>query len=252
MSRADPEASFLHPNQAHLTQDPTVPPAQTLSNRDVVRVDNGLSVATAQRLQEFIDETLDYSLEVVNSFRVPRGFRFAYVLEKGNRYNMLLPFDDDKERQRQRDEQEAASISSPPPDSSVMLDAMNELLREAGTIGPILEELLGENAILYELACLISDPGSNRQAIHPDIVFQPDRIPLVACFVSLQDVDSSMGPTVFLPDTVLEDYHRKINNDAEADEMLKSIPSVISTLNMGDRSLYNPMVLHAGGGNESN
>ena len=60
-----------------------------------------------------------------------------------------------------------------------------------------------------------------------------------------------MGPTVFIPDTVSEDHHRRINDSILADEMLKTIPSCISTLDMGDCSLYNPMVLHAGGGNES-
>jgi ectoine hydroxylase-related dioxygenase (phytanoyl-CoA dioxygenase family) len=61
-----------------------------------------------------------------------------------------------------------------------------------------------------------------------------------------------MGPTVFIPDSVSEDHHRRINDDNLADAMLQNIPSCISTLKMGDCSLYNPTVLHAGGGNVSN
>jgi ectoine hydroxylase-related dioxygenase (phytanoyl-CoA dioxygenase family) len=61
-----------------------------------------------------------------------------------------------------------------------------------------------------------------------------------------------MGPTVFIPDTISEDHHRSINNKDLADQMLQNIPSSISTLGTGDCSLYNPMMLHAGGGNESN
>ena len=235
MSRADLEASFLLKNQYHLAEDPTTTHAQTLASRGCARVNNGLAISTAQNLQQFIDDTLELYLEEVNSFRQPRGFRFANVLEKENRFDMLLPFDDNAE----------ASSSSP------VMDAMGELLLDGGKIYPIIEELLGDDAVLYELACLISDPGSKRQEIHPDIVFRPGSIPLVACFVSLQDIDATMGPTVFIPDTVSEEHHRRINDSTLADEMLKTIPSCISTLDMGDCSLYNPMVLHAGGGNES-
>jgi hypothetical protein len=238
VSRADEEARFLLPNQSNLVQDTSIPFATTLATRGVSRVDNCLTPATALKLQEFIDNCLESSLEEVNSFKIPRAFRFANVLEKSNRWDLLLPFDDNLD-------DEATS-------SSVMIEAMNELLGVNGKIYPILEEVLGEDAILYELACLISDPGSNRQEIHPDIVFAPDETPLIACFVSLQDIDSTMGPTVFIPDTITEDHHRRINSQELADEMLQNIPSNISTLGTGDCALYNPMLLHAGGGNESN
>jgi hypothetical protein len=233
VSRADEEATFLLPNQSKLEQDESVPFASTLASRGVCRVNNCLTPATSSKLLQFIDETLDSSLEEVNSFKIPRAFRFANVLEKGNRWDLLLPFDEEE------------------PSVRVMIEAMNELLGENGKIAPILRELLGEDAILYELACLISDPGSNRQEIHPDIVFQPNEIPLIACFVSLQDIDATMGPTVFIPDTLSEDHHRRINDQSLADELLQNIPSKISTLGTGDCALYNPMVLHAGGGNVS-
>eukprot|EP00979_Chaetoceros_neogracilis_P008963 scaffold2014_cov213-Chaetoceros_neogracile.AAC.7 len=237
-SRADLEAGFLLPNQTDLQMDISRPSSQTLATRGVVRVDDGLSASTAQKLQDFVDDTLESSLVEVSTFKVPRNFRFANVLEKTNRWDMLLPFDDNQEEGE-----------SP---SAIMLEAMNELLGEGGKIGPIIEDILGEDAVLYELACLISDPGSNRQEIHPDIVYSKDEIPLIACFVSLQDIDSTMGPTVFIPDSVSEDHHRRINDDTLADAMLQNIPSCISTLKMGDCSLYNPTVLHAGGGNVSN
>jgi hypothetical protein len=229
-----------------LKQDTSIPFAETLALRGVARVNNGLSESTAYELQKYIDETLESSLEEVNSYRIPQAFRFANVLEKSNRWDLLLSFDEDGNGQEQ--EQEDSSLAK----SSVVMDAMSELLGEEGKVGQILEELLGKDAILYELACLISDPGSNRQEIHPDIVYQHDNtIPLIACFVSLQDIDSTMGPTVFIPDTITEEHHQAINNDELADEMLQNIPSNISTLNTGDCSLYNPMLLHAGGGNVS-
>ena len=49
--------------------------------------------------------------------------------------------------------------------------------------------------MLQEIACLISEPGSKFQPLHPDTPFST--IPsLYACFVALQDVTLEMGPTV--------------------------------------------------------
>ncbi len=228
--RANDEASYLLPNQSELEMDSSVPFSETLRNRGVSRVDNGLSADVAEKMQLYIDKTLESSLDEVNGFKVPRAFRFANVLESGSRWDMLLPFDEDGNEDGESD--------------LVVMDALEELLGEGGTIGPIIEEVLGENAILYELACLISDPGSKKQEIHPDIEFQANgAIPLIACFVSLQDIDSTMGPTVFIPDTVTAEHHRRINDLSLADDMLKTIPSCINTLRAGDCSLYNPMVL---------
>jgi len=62
-----------------------------------------------------------------------------------------------------------------------------------------------------------------------------------------------MGPTIFIPDTATQYHHKCINGDDNtSSEMLKSVPSCLSTLGIGDCSLYNPMILHAGGANESN
>lgn len=233
MTRADHEQNLLLAHQTHLVMDTSRPFSETLRKRGVVRVDEGLSSSTALKLQSFIDATLESALIEVNSFKAPRNYWFGNVLEKSNRWDLLLPFNKDHQ------------------DSVIVRQALAELLGEQGAIGRIIDEILGEEAVLYELACMISDPGSQRQEIHPDIMYSKDDIPLIACFISLQDIDSSMGPTVFIPDTVTEDAHRKINSIHLADEMLQSIPSCISTLGIGDCSLYNPMVLHAGGGNVS-
>ena len=179
-SRAEEEAMMLLPNQSDLAEDTSVPFAVTLKRRGVSRVNGGLNRETAYNLQTFIDDILESSLEEVNTFKIPRAFRFANVLEKGNRFDLLLPFDDDDDDAENTGDSNEQS-SSPP--SKIILEAMNELLGENGKISPILEELVGKNAILYELACLISDPGSNRQEIHPDIVFDPeneDQVPLIA------------------------------------------------------------------------
>jgi hypothetical protein len=241
----DIEFEMLLPNQSHLGEDPLTPPSDTLQQRGVVRVNAGISTGTALKLQEYIDRTLQDSMDEVAGFRVPKSFRFANVLEKRNRWDLLLPFQDDDDDNNNDDMEESASV----------MQALDELLGLDGKIGPIFENLLGPDAVLYELACLISDPGSQRQEVHPDILIDENNdtssIPVIACFVSLQDVDATMGPTLFLPDSVTADHQRRINNAETAKEMLQTIPSVISTLDAGDCSLYDPRVLHAGGANES-
>ena len=57
-----------------------------------------------------------------------------------------------------------------------------------------------------ELACLISEPGSQQQPLHPDTPYTP-RPPLYAAFVALQDVDVEMGPTIYLPGTHTKEEH---------------------------------------------
>ena len=238
-SRAEIEFELLLPHQSELSVDPMTPPARTLQQRGVVRVNQGVSQEAALQLQKHIDRALETALEEIAAFRVPRAFRFANVLEKQNRWDLLLPFEPNQE------------------ESHAVMRVLDELLGPGRPIGSVFEECLGPNAILYELACLISDPGSKRQEIHPDILISDDHddsnngMPLIACFVSLQQVDATMGPTLYIPDTVTAMHHTRINNPNLADDMLASIPSVISTLGPGDCSLYDPRVLHAGGANQS-
>ena len=54
--------------------------------------------------------------------------------------------------------------------------------------------------MLQEIACLISEPGSRTQPLHPDTPYTSSP-PLYAAFVALQDIDIEMGPTVYLPGT---------------------------------------------------
>jgi len=111
---------------------------------------------------------------------------------------------------------------------------------------------------------LMSDPGSERQLLHADYNyqpdFQPDIPPALTCFVALQDIDESMGPTTFLPSSATEEYHEEIavgQDDGYGDgqyksQLLTKSANFLSTLQTGDCALYNPMTLHCGGANRSN
>jgi ectoine hydroxylase-related dioxygenase (phytanoyl-CoA dioxygenase family) len=86
--------------------------------------------------------------------------------------------------------------------------------------------------------------------------FQPEVPPALTCFVALQDIDANMGPTTFLlPSSATYVYHQEIADrqwDFSSKEgLLAQSPNVLSTLNSGDCSIYNPMTLHCGGANRS-
>jgi len=118
---------------------------------------------------------------------------------------------------------------------------------------------VGEDAVLYEFACLISEPGSPRQPVHPDNPFQ-EQTPLLTCFVGLQDIKPSMGPTVFLPGTHTAAAHQAFDALAPGttgdgyrlgsrDAFLSSSRSVEALLGAGDAALFDSRTLHCGGAN---
>jgi hypothetical protein len=121
-----------------------------------------------------------------------------------------------------------------------------------------------EDAVLYELSCLISDYGSHRQVIHPDNPFRTTgststptsdtTVPtLLTCFIALQDiVNVDMGPTIFLPRTHTQHAHELFAQDtipqttsginatnttdqllSPKDTLLRDSPTVMGTLNKG-------------------
>ncbi len=211
-----------------------------LQMNGVARINNVLSPSTAEALIKYIDEEKIRSEEEVARGEVPQLSRFTRVLLKSNRCDLLLPFDTKND---------------------IIMQALLELLGDGkssnmGTVGSVIESTLSSNAELYEFACMISDPGSNRQVIHPDIAHQGEQQkrtgPLLTCFVALQDIDESMGPSEFLPRTNTAEFHKQLNDHSLRDEMLKNVPTKISLLKQGDCSIFDATTLHAGTSNKSN
>jgi len=199
-----------------------------LQEQGVVRINNVLSKETAQALFSYISHEKITSEQAVANGYINVRSRFSDALLKKNRCDLLLPLEE----------------------SSVVMRGLYETLRQNTGISNVLEANFGLDAELYELAALISDPGSNRQVIHPDVPFQ-EHMPLLSCFISLQDIDPDMGGTVFLPQTNTPQHHEMLNDRSLRDGLLQSTPNKLSTLNIGDCSIYDQRLLHAGGANAS-
>lgn len=140
---------------------------------------------------------------------------------------------------------------------------------------PMLGDVLGDDAELFELAALVSDPGAPRQPMHPDTTRQKDAPgdggegasaggvggegdapAVVTAFVALQDVDEEMGPTVFLPRSQSAEAHAAFYADDASGsttkaELLRTAPQALGLLRTGDASLFDSRLLHAGGANRS-
>ena len=214
--------------------------AKELEKVGVVRINGGLLPETADALREFVDEERTRCTVDVDDGTRKSEERFANLVLLANRCDLLLP------------------LHGP------VIAALHELLGEGAVLGDLLEEVVGSGGIFNEVACLISEPGSKQQPIHPDTPYTPTP-PLYAAFVALQDVDVDMGPTVYLPGTHTKTEHtlfyggdlergrdttgQRTNPIAEA--YLASKPVKLGLLKKGDVALYNQQVLHCGSANDS-
>lgn len=116
----------------------------------------------------------------------------------------------------------------------------------SSAIGDLLVEACGtEDAELWELAAMISYPGSTHQAVHSDTLYDDESPCLFTAFVALQIVEKSMGPTLFLPGTHCS---RTAHDDVDGhrrDEFLQQSKPALGLLSCGQASLYDGRLLHA-------
>jgi len=137
-----------------------------------------------------------------------------------------------------------------PDEPYVLADALQELLGMNGTLRPIYQNLVTSEGEFYELASVITDPGSLRQQVHPDLPFK-EIAPLYVIFLALQDVDENMGPTTFLLKTHTKKENAIFNDYSQKDEQLSRADSRIATLKKGDAVLFDARILHCGNANDA-
>eukprot|EP00571_Detonula_confervacea_P012330 CAMPEP_0172300798 /NCGR_PEP_ID=MMETSP1058-20130122/2815_1 /TAXON_ID=83371 /ORGANISM="Detonula confervacea, Strain CCMP 353" /LENGTH=457 /DNA_ID=CAMNT_0013010699 /DNA_START=283 /DNA_END=1656 /DNA_ORIENTATION=- len=211
--------------------------ARTLFQDGVVQLNGILSDTTAASLREEILERRDAAYAAVESESGEDEWRkyFADVLLKGHRNqrcDLLLPLKGWHSLQL----------------------ALHELLAAKSNLLPsTLMAALGGNddATLYELSALISEPGSSRQPVHPDNPHQEEP-PLFTVFVALQDITTDMGPTSFIPRSHNAEAHAAYNDVPQGrDDLLRNKKSVVALLKAGDASLFDSRSLHCGGANDA-
>ena len=208
--------------------------SKILKRDGVVGIDNILSPKVADSLREYVYNLRQKSEEDVEAGIVQPIQRFADVLLKKDRCDLTIPLGDD-----------------------IVSDALDEALRNSAA-GQTIASILSEDAVLYELSCLMSDPGSQRQVIHPDTPFIEGKGPvLYTCFIALQDVRLDMGPTTWLPGTHTAEAHEAFmdsdssTGESRKDDLIRNKPAVLGTLSKGSCAIFDSRCLHCGTANKS-
>ncbi|KAI2502577.1 phytanoyl-CoA dioxygenase [Fragilaria crotonensis] len=223
----------------------------TLRNDGVVRIDNVLSENTANCLRDYVLDLERRSTTDVEKGEVRFSERFANVLLNKSRCDLKIPL-------------------GPSP----VMNALKELLQSPvrHTIATVLAKGT-ESCTLYELSCLISRPGSQRQNVHPDHPFvipkendgrdNTSLEPLaLTCFVALQDITPDMGPTIWIPGThnrqeAHDRFQRRRVEDlycefglSPKDQLLRDAPTVaVGLLPIGSCAIFDSRILHCGTAN---
>lgn len=182
-----------------------------LRRQGLVRINECLSDTTVCKLighiTAFLAESLDIVADVGVSPTSPGAWRrFGNVRRPTHRYDIKLLLE--------------------PTVAAAVTEAL-EPLRAVCT------SALGAEAELFELAALISDPGAPRQALHPDTAYQPGGATVCTAFIALQDIDASMGPTVFLPGTHTDPDAHVALTTVSVDLMVASEDEGIRTVELG-------------------
>lgn len=212
---------------------------RALEREGVVQMGGVLSASTAAALRNDVLARRAFAEAEVEK-GAPAGQHFGDVLLRERRCDLLLPLQGNRALQLAL--RELLFGSAVGADGRVGAEATTPLCE-------LLVATLGSDAILFELAALVSEPGAPRQPVHPDNPYQSD-VPLVTSFIALQAVSASMGPTTFLPGSHTAAVHTAFNAAGNArDALLQTRPCVVALLDAGDASCFDSRTLHCGGAN---
>ena len=139
-----------------------------------------ISEEDAAALRDHIDDELERRLRECDGCEQMASRWFGNVYERQQRYDLRL------------------SIEAP---------AVKKVLSSlCAALEPLLVEVVTEDALVVELSCVVSDPGSACQPWHSDTAWAP--MPLYTVFVALQCIHPSMGPTQVALGTHTEQWHQ--------------------------------------------
>lgn len=209
--------------------------AKLIKRDGALRIDNALDGETCDRLRQYVLRQQELAdIETAKDLAVSEEY-YGVENKRKNRCDLLLslvPNDEDGD--------DAATITP---------DVLQKVLGAEGTLRPIYEELVTNEGEFYEFAAVITNPGSDRQQVHPDLPHRPEA-PLYVIFLALQDITEAMGPTTFLLGTHTQQERSKFDDFQRKDEQLAKAKSRLALLNKGDAVLFDARILHCGNANE--
>ena len=199
-----------------------------LKSKGVTRLNSVLSELQVETLRDYILTELRTCANMVNDGTVASSELFGNIkMSDEARWDLKLPYE-----------------------SPIVSDILHSILKKGSILGDTLQGVTDKNGggEFYELSTFVTTTGAKRQVIHSDTLWSV--LPtLFTVTIALQDTDQTMGPTVFIPDTISEDVYIKRVYDHWT-EPLKT-PHMFSDLNAGDAAIYDSRLLHCGGANRS-
>jgi hypothetical protein len=199
-----------------------------LETEGVLRINQALSADLCEQCLDYVNTKLaSDGLDDESSTNDNASSGYGNVFSRNCRYDMYLR------------------------PTGVPQEALQAMLGHESVLGQLVHSLVpeGEKGIFHEFSALVSDPGSDRQPLHPDAPYGP-QAPLWTVFCALQDVTIDMGATVFLLSSNTETIHKGLSNSqttdwAEADNFRRSL------LRKGDVAVMDARTLHYGDANNS-
>jgi ectoine hydroxylase-related dioxygenase (phytanoyl-CoA dioxygenase family) len=228
MSKA-PRAEIKEFSANEAASEPHVA-SSALEEEGYIRINKVLSPETTKQVLQHINAKHDDLKAKAKDDMAIQSKYFGDVLERNQRSDLFLDLD----------------------------PVVRTSLEEAMTsIKPVFENLLGEDAELFELAAIVADPRAPRQPMHPDTVCREAQPADVAtAYVALQDVEVDMGPTIVVPRSNTVDVHKSFNTPDDGGrqrvQLLRETPYHVGVLQNGDANLIDSRLIHCGGANESN
>ena len=218
--------------------------AKLLQKEGVLRIDHALPDEVADALRAYVLEQQAIALDITQ--KDPSKSRSFYGVEQARAHRC------DLQLSLLRGGYKADNNNNDNSDDNVLADALQALLGQNGSLRHLYETLVTKDGEFYELAAVVTDPGSNRQTIHPDLPFQ-DPAPLYVVFVALQDVTVEMGPTSFLikTHTAQQNQQFKSMDMAVRDAQLEAADCRLSCMPKGSAVVFDARILHCGNANSS-
>jgi Phytanoyl-CoA dioxygenase (PhyH) len=232
----------------------------TLTSDGVIRINNVLSNELCDACLKFTNQALDDEQETSLQHQQQQPNKdvsddtmlFGNVFEREHRFDMYLR------------------------PTGVIHTSLQSLLNCQSPLGKLFSALLvtsidtdgteavdnakGNQVIIplvapfHELSCLISDPGSIAQPLHPDSPYYPNQAPLWTVFVALQNVSSDMGGTVVVPGTHTMKFHDQLgpsSNNEFRSLVKKECSYQRADLSIGDCIVMDARTFHYGSANTS-
>lgn len=219
--------------------------AKVIKRDGVIRIDNALSSDLADDLREYVLEQQSLASSLVESNKVAAEALYGVENQRASRCDLQLSL---LRGGYAADSGESNKVSQ---DQHVLADVLLEILGKDGSLRHIYESLVSLQGELYELASVITNPGSKRQKVHPDLPFK-NSAPLYVVFLALQDVTEAMGPTTFLLGTHTKKENARFHDSSQdiRDKQISSSGYRLSTLKKGDCVIFDARILHCGNAND--